>query len=897
MPKLLAFAVVLSLLVIGTFVGAAALPSEQVVASYNADKRTLTGSLSFSGIEGTSAYFLLLPNLAHDPNPFVSPRVIDAEYPAGFDPAELAVDAVNLIASGERRPAAYRLLSLEPVFQTYSLEETVLAVDNIEPGDTIEIQFTTRVPRQDDGDGGLTDGIFTWRFGWFPLWIDTTDQLKEEDGVLVDTAGPFPLTFPTAELAAQLTLPDDVVLYAGADVTERVAEQTDSKTVVYSIRNNHPTRSLALVFGPDYETYTLDGAPPIRVAYLPGQEDEARLLATYARDIVADYVQRYGPYPHDSLTIVENANTRGDAFSADAIALLSDRFFTHRDLLVPGVLQRLTVFVLAHEIAHQWFGIGTTVNLDRDAWLSEGLAQYASVSYFERKYGAFDPNLLAIRGQGVLQDLVTQQFGYLNLREHLIELPYVNDVWEGFDEALVKPAADVEYENETATRVYDKGYLVARALAARVGQEAFDDALRTAVEEYRDTPLTPADLERILEDETGDSLSDWFDVWVYGDGTVDYSIRIVSRDRVDQTYETVVEVARDGGTPQDVEVEALLVSGATERLTWDGTGEGLLTFRTPSYVVRVTVDPDHRLPDSDRLNNNAPVKIVAAVKQAALPLDAYVLTPNTSEGGVSLSWLDRFRVTIGQDAASLLLREGRSEELDAAVQLTDQGLNGAVAYAYTTFSQPEVGSPGTTWESDMTLSVAGHRFATSEGPLYVLRLAAVDLPSITDSATAAIALDIASNGSARFSVAAFDELRIFPGVYLQGTGFLGFGLGDLPNRLLFTFDDLRSVTLPAAANKLSGSISIELPIMGDVPYDLFNLAMIDGQRTRLYATAGIRWTSLGQFGKTSPGIEVGIEQIFDLSTLGGLLPLTATVGVAAPLQGELKPVLYVSVSL
>jgi hypothetical protein len=537
------------------------------------------------------------------------------------------------------------------------------------------------------------------------------------------------------------------------------------------------------------------------------------------------------------------------------------------------------------------------MDLDRDAWLSEGLSQYASVAYFERTHGGFEPNLLAIRGRGAFEDLVTQQFGFLNLREHLVELPYLLALWEGFDEALVKPAIDVEYENETATRLYDKGYLVARALAARVGEDAFDRTLRRAVEEYADDPFTPTDLQRLLEEETGVSLEEWFDVWVTGDGAVDYSVRILSRNRVAETYETVVRLTRDGGTPQDVEVEATLISGATLRQTWDGVAETEMTFRTPSYVARVTIDPDHRLPDGDRIDNNAPVKLVGAVQTAALPLDAYVLAPDTSTGGLSLSRLDRFRATISQEGASLLVRRGRSELLTGAAGLTEEGLNGAVAYAYTTFARPDVGSPGTYWEPDMTLSIAGYRFASENSPLYVLRLAAVDLPSITRGSIATFTLDLASTGATRLSVSAFDEIRLFPGVYAQGSGFLGFSLNRLPGRLRFTFSELRASTLPAADNKLFGSLSLELPIDGGLPYNLFNVAMIDRQRLRLFVAAGIGWTTPGQFGTTSPGVEAGIEQTFDLSTLGGLLSLSARIGVVTQIRGEIKPIVYVNVSL
>jgi hypothetical protein len=309
------------------------------------------------------------------------------------------------------------------------------------------------------------------------------------------------------------------------------------------------------------------------------------------------------------------------------------------------------------------------------------------------------------------------------------------------------------------------------------------------------------------------------------------------------------------------------------------------------------VDPDHRLPDRDRINNNAPVRIVIAADKATLPLDAYVLAPDTGSSGISLSYLDRFRIAVSQKQASLVIRRGRGEEFQANVSVAGTQLLGGVGYALTTFAEIETGAPGTTWAPDFTFSVAGLRQMSDDAPLYVLRLAAVRLASIADSTVAAVSVDLASTGAARLAATASDEVAILPQAYIQGSAFIGFGLGTLPSALQFRFGELRAVSFAPADVKLAGSLGVELPSLGKLPYNLFNLAMLDEVRTRLYITGGAGWTSRDGFGTTSAGAEAGLEQAFRLSTLGGLLPFTVRLGVAVPLQGELKPVLYVGFSL
>jgi hypothetical protein len=73
--------------------------------------------------------------------------------------------------------------------------------------------------------------------------------------------------------------------------------------------------------------------------------------------------------------------------------------------------------------------------------------------------------------------------------------------------------------------------------------------------------------------------------------------------------------------------------------------------------------------------------------------------------------------------------------------------------------------------------------------------------------------------------------------------------------------------------------------------------MVDAARARLFVRGGVGWTTLGGSGTTSAGLEAGIEQIVDLSTLGGLLSFAVRAGVATPLLGAGRTAVYVDISL
>jgi hypothetical protein len=592
----------------------------------------------------------------------------------------------------------------------------------------------------------------------------------------------------------------------------------------------------------------------------------------------------------------------------------------------------LTEFVLAHEIAHQWWGIGIGVDFNAENWLSEALAQYFSVSYFERRYGAEDGNLFRTGTPGVIQSLVASQLGFYNLREHQIELPYVLAHAEGFDEAIVKPLSEVDYNNETVVRLYDKGYLVARAIASAVGQDVFDQALAAAWDQYRFEAVSIDQLQTLVREAcdpgAGVDVDHLFDVWLREPSSVDYTVRIVDRqeDQETDSHTTVVEVVRDGGAVQPVVVEVALASGEYARQIWDGVEPAArLTFVTDSPVRRATIDPGHFLPDVNRLNNHDPVLVVTVTGDNAFPLDAYLVRPAVTSDGVSISFLDRFVISWSGNTAAASIRIGRSHAVELRAGLLEGDLQAGASYYYLGYTPMTLGGAATSWIPTHALSLGFERRITDAGAMPVASFSAGLLPSAARSHRSLATLDIMPGSSAgqsfgepvaseeasrvavKLSVIAEQVSVIAPQLRLLTTASLGFAAGDLPSEMWFDVDELRSFgklidgvwipITPRGTQKAFVRLTVELPIISGTPYDLMGLAMVDGARARVFAAAGSSWTSGGGFGTTPPSIEAGVETLIDVSALGGLVPATVTIGYAAPVVGNGQGVLYVGVSL
>ncbi|GAG47641.1 unnamed protein product, partial [marine sediment metagenome] len=227
---------------------------------------------------------------------------------------------------------------------------------------------------------------------------------------------------------------------------------------------------------------------------------------------------------------------------------------------------------------------------------------------------------------------------------------------------------------------------------AAMGRERFEIGLRNAGLEFRNKIIDVDELRMVLEKEAGYSLAYLFETWLTSPGGVDYTVKIVSRKPTEIGHQTTVHVSRSGGAIQPVVIELVLISGNMVRQQWDGVTESAtLTFETEEVVHRATIDPDHLLPDYNRLNNNSPTKLLTAISASTLPLDAYLIQPDLGSNGLSISFLDRLRVTIGQGIVSASIWEGRNHYSFFSATLKEGEVVGALGYTLTSFSQAKTG--------------------------------------------------------------------------------------------------------------------------------------------------------------------------------------------------------------
>jgi aminopeptidase N len=291
--------------------------------------------------------------------------------------------------------------------------------------------------------------------------------------------------------------------------------------------------------------------------YMPGPFTSARGVVEWMSQIVA-------PFPYEKLAHVQSSTIYGGMENASAI-FYDEKLFRNR---------AMTVDLIAHETAHQWFGDAVTPRDWPHLWLSEGFATYFSALWTEQSQGdsAFRAQMSATRAQ-ILADTGAVQR---------------------------RPVIDTIETNLTAllnANSYQKGGWTLHMLRRLVGDSAFFRGLRRYYGAHRHGTAVTDDLERAVEAEAARELDWFFDQWLRRPG---YATPVVTwaydsaAARVTVTVDQ--ERARFGAYRFPLTLAVHDGAGGVRRAIIEIAAEPRTTVQLPFAVttrpVRVVSDPD-----------------------------------------------------------------------------------------------------------------------------------------------------------------------------------------------------------------------------------------------------------------------------------------------------------------
>jgi aminopeptidase N len=279
-----------------------------------------------------------------------------------------------------------------------------------------------------------------------------------------------------ARMRLRITV-DDGYTVAATGVPGAVTRRGGRTTSIFT--SAVPTATyLAAVHVGRYRTQHLAGSgidvvPEVSVTAPPALTAAADRAFARVPEMLRVFDRLFGPYPQEACALVVTADELEIPLEAQGLAVFG---MNH---LVPAA-QRL----VAHELAHQWFGNSVGIARWSDIWLNEGFACYAEWLWSDASGG---PSVDAC-----------------------VEENYTRLAAKPRDLLLVDPGPDDMFDD----RVYKRGALALHALRRAVGDEAFFALLRVWTADHRHALVTTDDFRAAVERTGGADAAALLSTWV-----------------------------------------------------------------------------------------------------------------------------------------------------------------------------------------------------------------------------------------------------------------------------------------------------------------------------------------------------------------------------------------------
>lgn len=352
-------------------------------------------------------------------------------------------------------------------------------------GQLLDLLGSGEAQGTDYGIYGASDTVINMGL-WYPRLADWNDQGWDaaDPAALGDIStvdlGNYRVTITTA--------PSIKVVTTGSEVGQEPSDGGLRRTYVAAA-----VRSFAWQASQVYTSQTTTvGDVVVRSTYdlaHPRHGEQAMQIAAAA---LTFYEQRFGPYPYGELDVVE-APLRGGAGGVEwpGLVTIASMLYQDPEAVTSGLTGPLQAgdpsdeywnetfeFVVAHEVAHQYWNAVVGSDSRTHPFIDESMAQFSAAAYFGDRYG---PQ----REQQVLERQV-------RLNYHLHRL------LGGADGAVDRPVDQFGNALEYAGIVYGKGPYYLVALRRDLGEGAFYHGLATYYERFRFRRASQSDLPAVL---------------------------------------------------------------------------------------------------------------------------------------------------------------------------------------------------------------------------------------------------------------------------------------------------------------------------------------------------------------------------------------------------------------
>ncbi len=286
----------------------------------------------------------------------------------------------------------------------------------------------------------------------------------------------------------QIRVQNDRRASSNGVLTSVVDNNDGTTTYNWSLTQHIPSYLACVAVGP----YIVHGESinaengPLPVEIYGRLSDSANIVTSFQNldDAVLKFEEVYGQYRFDKVgysLVPFNSGAMEHATNITYPISASNGSLAQEDLM-------------AHELAHMWWGDNITCQTDGDMWINEGWASFSEYLFQEEVYGrdAYENSMLA------------------DLR---FMLQFAHHTEGGYRAVSGQP-----HEYVYGDHVYKKGALVAHNLRGYMGDGAFEDAIHQFMEQFKYSPVSSDSLEKHFTLYSGMDLEPFFRDWVFTGG-------------------------------------------------------------------------------------------------------------------------------------------------------------------------------------------------------------------------------------------------------------------------------------------------------------------------------------------------------------------------------------------
>jgi hypothetical protein len=466
----------------------------------------------------------------------------------------------------------------------------------VAPGQTItlDIAWVSKIPRPFARTGVIGNYFFLGQ--WFPK-IGVVDANGNWNCHQFHVLTEFFADYGVYDVT--MTVPRAWPLAATGVERERRRDSPDATTSTYRYYQED-VHDFAWTTSPDFLERTArfeqPGLPPVdmRLMLQPEHAAQAERHFEGTRTTLRYYGEWFGAYPYGHITIIDPAwQSETDGMEYPTLFTVGTRWLNpHADIYLEDTA--------VHEAGHQWWYGMVGNNEFEDAWLDEGINQYANaradaeaLAYgrqVRRFFGGFVPWVM----RDIRWDRVIDGDGIVSYRSELTT-------------DIQSTPSYKWWPRDSGPLAYAKPALWLHTLERALGWSTVQRMLQTYFEKWQFKHPRPGDFFQVANEVSGRDLGPFFDQVYRGSAVFDYGVENVSSvSKGAGSFVSDVVVRRYGDGIFPVEVLITFSDGSTRREAWDGGGRWTrFTIENRSRAVSAQVDPDQILLLDTNITNNS----------------------------------------------------------------------------------------------------------------------------------------------------------------------------------------------------------------------------------------------------------------------------------------------------